>query len=1080
MAISELSEEQQAFIADRARVWEVRRFCQVLPSVAEYERVSNIGSTSKPLKPHGSTLSQAPVEPIWATPEPHWVSVGQDTILFVTNDLIALWQTPRAGMVVERTKDLPFVQGDIAKFRYYAGIPLNPYDGPNIGTVFIFSETPSEAGLSAADRSYMFEVAAHITKHLEQAVEALEGKRVLRFNQGVASLLKMGSSASMDTDPQDEQPRPYAQLDQQHLVSNLYTESTLRVYHLAATLLHDTFEFDGVRIQEADMYGKFIINNPNWNGSKLLAQHLEPTTESPGNPSSALMNKLLEEFPQGVVIHIPGNSGDVVATTSAEDVTSVVDPIICTELPKTFPKARQIIVMPLRDAYHERSIGAVLGFANDQSRVYLSSTDLSSISAFCTTIMTQVRRLEAQAMDKIKSDFLGSVSHEMRTPLHGILSSLELLADTSHDAHQSDLLETARYSGMSLLETIDRILHFSNISSTARIPEEARLDGPKGLASQQSGLIYPQTADTQPKKDASAMVRLCEEIVQRESQRLRLKDAIRPEISGYGQDVLSRQSSPAPSAHAARSKGPAHLPLVLFDTNVAWSCRLTAVASFRAVFTNLLDNALKFGDASGCIRISLDVDETSCVLCVTDTGKGIDSSFLRHSVFDAFSQEDPLVDGTGLGLSIVKRTTTTLGGELVVDSDERRGSIFTATYPSTRLVFDAGQTMKTRSTNLPQLELSLFTPTRWSKQDSLRDRHCVEMLLASITRGLSRWFQVTVTPWQSTSTNKRLLFVLQEDVIDAKQTFGVEFDDAKRVLICPGLRTTVITPEAPSENVATIVGPVTLSSLQNAVACLFSDLVPAPGPLDTDEQSHASDKYSGDSVLARGRVDSRMNGAAPDDKLSEAVSRLDIAETQTESTVEDTTSSEPVSKTDMEHSLDGAMAKTIGEATNSATNEAEQVDSLQEPTPIMPPPMNQRAPKLLLVDDNPVNLKVLSMYAKKCSTLPAKSVDGGRKAIDAFKKAFSKDNDTSQPFDLIFLDLSMPEVSGFEVARQIREAEAASESQTPTYICALTGLVSDKDRNAAYASGVNHYLLKPARSKDLQDVIDMWRNGLTD
>lgn len=658
MAISELSEEQQAFIADRARVWEVRRFCQVLPSVAEYERVSNIGSTSKPLKPHGRYSGNEPDGALAAflrcivhqtQADLAMVSLLDDhTQYFVSGASRANLGDARATLgecwtryytfrdqrsncsladstrwygcesvshhgglcertitqrnypgnmalyeeldmtKVERTKDLPFVQGDIAKFRYYAGIPLNPYDGPNIGTVFIFSETPSEAGLSAADRSYMFEVAAHITKHLEQAVEALEGKRVLRFNQGVASLLKMGSSASMDTDPQDEQPRPYAQLDQQHLVSNLYTESTLRVYHLAATLLHDTFEFDGVRIQEADMYGKFIINNPNWNGSKLLAQHLEPTTESPGNPSSALMNKLLEEFPQGVVIHILGNSGDVVATTSAEDVTSVVDPIICTELPKTFPKARQIIVMPLRDAYHERSIGAVLGFANDQSRVYLSSTDLSSISAFCTTIMTQVRRLEAQAMDKIKSDFLGSVSHEMRTPLHGILSSLELLADTSHDAHQSDLLETARYSGMSLLETIDRILHFSNISSTARIPEEARLDGPKGLASQQSGLIYPQTADTQPKKDASAMVRLCEEIVQRESQRLRLKDAIRPEISGYGQDVLSRQSSPAPSAHAARSKGPAHLPLVLFDTNVAWSCRLTAVASFRAVFTNLL------------------------------------------------------------------------------------------------------------------------------------------------------------------------------------------------------------------------------------------------------------------------------------------------------------------------------------------------------------------------------------------------------------------------------------------------------------------------------------------------------------
>jgi len=300
------------------------------------------------------------------------------------------------------------------------------------------------------------------------------------------------------------------------------------------------------------------------------------------------MNKLLEMFPHGGVIQILGDSGDVVAATSVEDVAPVTDRTICTELPNVFPRAQQIVFMPLWDTYHERNIGAVLGFANDQSRVYLSSTDLSSISAFCTTIMTQVRRLEAQAMDKIKSDFLGSVSHEMRTPLHGILSSIELLADTSHDAHQRDLLETARYSGVSLLETIDRILHFSNISSAARIPEEAHLNDANGLTSPQSGLIYPQMATTHQRKDVSAMVDVCEEIVQLEAQRLRLKEAVRPQISSYGQDVLSRQSSPTPSARSARFIGPDHHRIVLFDTNVTWSCRLTAVASFRAVFANLL------------------------------------------------------------------------------------------------------------------------------------------------------------------------------------------------------------------------------------------------------------------------------------------------------------------------------------------------------------------------------------------------------------------------------------------------------------------------------------------------------------
>lgn len=484
---------------------------------------------------------------------------------------------------VERTKNLPFVRGDIAKFRHYAGVPLNPYNGPNIGTIFTFSETPLENGLSPADRLFLFETASHINKHLEQAVEALEGKRVLRFNQGVASLLRIGSSAEVVTDPKSEQVSSVAQSGQEPLVSNLYANSVLRLYRLASSLLYDTFEFDGVRIQEVGLSGAVINNNPDWNRSSLLAQHLGPGISEPQEPSPELIEKLLDWFPHGGIIQLLGESGDVVAATSAHDVAPVVDPMICAEIPRTFPGAQQIIIMPLWDTYHERNIGVVLGFANDQSRVYLGSTDLSSISAFCTTIMTQVRRLEVQAMDKIKSDFLGSVSHEMRTPLHGILSSLELLADTPYNEHQHDLLETARYSGISLLDTIDRVLHFSNISSEARMSDETASNGSAGPLSHQWSLLNNQSTISPTKTGTPNMVYVCEEIVHRESRRLRLKETVRPELLSHGRNTHKRQR---PST--SRLKGKLHHPVVIFDTNVPWSCRLTAVASFRAVFTNLL------------------------------------------------------------------------------------------------------------------------------------------------------------------------------------------------------------------------------------------------------------------------------------------------------------------------------------------------------------------------------------------------------------------------------------------------------------------------------------------------------------
>lgn len=603
MSLSELSEQQRATITDRARIWEVRRFCQVLPSVVKYMRGSNAGLTSTSSEPYGghsgikpdgalaallrciihqtgadlamvsllddhtqyfiSGASQTNAEEAKVTLGEYitYQCRGVGTLFesLISTEDSTKWYgcesvTHHGGLcertitkrnepgnmaiyeeldmaALERTKDLPFVMGEIAKFRHYAGVPLNPYDGPNIGTVFIFSSSPSVSGLSPAHRSYFFEIASHIIRHLERAVEALEGQRVMKFNQGVASLLRLGSSAGLAAESAHEQHLSESHNGQQSLVSNLYNDSALRLYRLSATLIHDAFEFDGVRIQELGPSDNFVNRNPAWNGSSMLAEHLGPKAHRPQHLSHALTSRLLQLFPQGAVFQVLEETGQIVAATSASDVALVDDTIISTELSRSFPKAVQVVLMPLWDTFHERNIGAVLGFANTQARVYLGSTDLASISAFCTTIMTQVRRLEAQAMDKIKSDFLGSVSHEMRTPLHGILSSLELLADTPHNAHQHDLLETARYSGLSLLDTIERVLYFSNISSGSHCLEQARSNGSADGILHPSSLVHHHPAASPVESDTVEVVSICEDIIHSESQRLRLKEAVQSEPS---------------------------------------------------------------------------------------------------------------------------------------------------------------------------------------------------------------------------------------------------------------------------------------------------------------------------------------------------------------------------------------------------------------------------------------------------------------------------------------------------------------------------------------------------------------------
>lgn len=67
--------------------------------------------------------------------------------------------------------------------------------------------------------------------------------------------------------------------------------------------------------------------------------------------------------------------------------------------------------------------------------------------------MTEVSRLETIQADQQKSDFIGSISHELQSPLHGILASLEFLNDTHVDSFQKSLTSTIKTCGRTLLDT---------------------------------------------------------------------------------------------------------------------------------------------------------------------------------------------------------------------------------------------------------------------------------------------------------------------------------------------------------------------------------------------------------------------------------------------------------------------------------------------------------------------------------------------------------------------------------------------------------------------------------------------------
>ena len=136
-----------------------------------------------------------------------------------------------------------------------------------------------------------------------------------------------------------------------------------------------------------------------------------------------------------------------------------------------------------------------------------------------------------------------------------------------------------------------------------------------------------------------------------------------------------------------------------------------------------------------------------------------------------------------------------------------------------------------------------------------------------------------------------------------------------------------------------------------------------------------------------------------------------------------------------------------------------------------------RAPRLLLVDDNKINLRLLQTYMRKREFHLVDSAENGQLAVDAAKAR-------TDTYDIIFMDISMPVMNGFEATRAIRELEEgrrrAQEQEgitgktRPALIIALTGLASERDQSEAFASGVDLFMTKPVSFREVGQLLNNW------
>ncbi|ESA36977.1 ghkl domain protein [Leptolyngbya sp. Heron Island J] len=229
---------------------------------------------------------------------------------------------------------------------------------------------------------------------------------------------------------------------------------------------------------------------------------------------------------------------------------------------------------------------------------------------------------QALKANQAKSQFLAMISHDIRTPLHGIVTALDLLSDSQLSSQQQNYVATANISAQILQAIISDVLDFSKIEANK--------------------LTLNPTS--------TSLLELCatiKQILQEEISQKQLKFAI-----DFDPAIPERLS---------------------IDKN-----RLSQI------LLNLCSNAVKFTPIQGSINLSchlqhMDADSVSVKVCVTDTGIGI-APDQQQDIFSPFVQADnhnyQEHDGTGLGLAISSRLLELMHSKLHLKSTLGEGSAF--------------------------------------------------------------------------------------------------------------------------------------------------------------------------------------------------------------------------------------------------------------------------------------------------------------------------------------------------------------------------------------------------------------------
>ncbi|KAM0561933.1 hypothetical protein ACHAPJ_003104 [Fusarium lateritium] len=721
---------------------------------------------------------------------------------------------------------------------------------------------------------------------------------------------------------------------------------------------------------------------------------------------------------------------------------------------KIFPGARSVAFVPVWDPKRDRWLAGGFAYTLAPTRAFTIEGELSYLRAFGMLAMSEAQRLEALLVNKAQSDVLGSLSHELRTPLHGIMLAAELLADTQLDVFQGNLLRTLETCGRTLSETIDHLLYFSKVNQATVHRKRERRARKRSVVSDPAATIATSVSTSEVRLDA-LVEEVMDSVFAGHVFRRTAADRVWQASNRSGRQDMEDVQSPGPKGmsvgelqDSAKDEAPlGHEDQVAIfldiDPYVPYRFQVAAGA-LRRVVMNLFGNSLKYTQR-GTITVSLsqkslyhdnpESNKRLVRITVTDTGQGISPDFLRNDLFKPFYQENHLSHGTGLGLSLVKKIVASMGGKISIESKVNEGTTATITLPLSRSD-DADESEQGQEKNEVDEEAKRLKGLRvrligFPTEEEIKSNTGQGIPMSAMRTMCHRWLEMDVVSEVSFQNVAPDLVLCNEIAINDPVLSSEELIRSPVVVVCSNA---ITAHRRSSENkayedqrvyefVSQPIGPHKLARILHIAFRRWGDLQalsPAvPTQADEDPSNHVPDNAKRYSTGNNAGVD------VPEEKSAPPAMGL------------------------------GPMRRPgpPSRVPSSRTPYEEQQTS----------PSSTSGPKsFLLVDDNPINLSVLCAYMKKLKSKYTTAADG-LEAVEKFQE-------NPDQFSCILMDISMPRMDGIEATKRIRAFEH-DKAREPVLILALTGLASASAQQDAYASGVDIFLSKPVKLKELSTIL---------